>query len=336
MMMSRSHEDYYQKLSLPAIPPPSHIKTTYTTTNKRFQKYQPHETEKQLRDIIDQIDSNEFQEKLKSAMDKIVLSWTERHDALIDALDELERSKKRLEHRFYIQQQHLEKYTRQSQLYKVRYDNLLIGGGNSNYHLSSSSTLVAATATPGGGGRRRSILSSSNASCLSGKSCTSRSSSSSMRTSFSLVDELIEPIVFFDQNNLHDSDDGNNEFDLYSVLSDPDSFTLPNSSYMTPVISPLSLKSSPLSTSGATAAASENPNNLDGSSTTTIITTTTTESSTNNSVAVIIPPSQQQQTLTSPLSAVEEEALTFACGEGFWKTIARGKANKAEVDILIR
>jgi hypothetical protein len=284
-----NNEDYYMQLSLPPVPlRPINIKQKYS-------KYQGSESEKQLRAIISEIDCDDLQDRLKCAMDKIVLDWAERHDVLIDALDELERSRNKLEHRLHIQAQSYEKTLRESQLYKSRYETLWQQRTSSNYVNNNQSSQY--------NNRRRSILLSSNISCISSKSCLStsstRSSSSSMQTSsFSMVDEMIDPILFdgrlqFDNDSEY-CNNNNNEFDLYSVLSESDFCTLSNSPDITPVMSPLS----------------------------------STSLSMNNEK---IEPSTSQVTITKQSTL---PALIFACGDGFWNTIAQGK--KSEVDTLIR
>ncbi|KAG2201777.1 hypothetical protein INT47_002037 [Mucor saturninus] len=248
-----SYQDYYRKLSLPPVPPKSVI----------AQKYQQQELEDELCALIDQIDCKSLQERLQTAMDKLVLFWTDKHDRLLDSLETLEQSKKQLEHRLSIQTQHMDKSNREAQTYKARYENYA----------------------------QQQRASTRRSSCKSGKSCVTSSSSarsSSCSSSYvirsPLVDESTEP-QFYDALS-------DNEFDLDSVLSDPDSCTLPNSPYMTPLMSPLSIKSS-------------------------------TE---DNNESIPSP---------APVKEVENPVLKYACGDGFWNTIARGKTNKAEVDTLI-
>jgi hypothetical protein len=285
---NNNNQDYYTRLSLPPVP---------INTKPKYPKYQESESEKQLRDIITEIDCNDLQNRLKCAMDKIVLSWTEKHDILIDTLDKLERSKNKLEHRLHIQSQSYERTLRESQLYKTRYENLqqqrTSNNSNNNQNNNGYNTNSG----------RRSVLLSSNTSCISGKSYLSSSSarssscSSSMRTySFSMIDEVIDPVLF-DGQLLSDSDnEDHNEFDLCSVLSE--SCTRPNSPDITPVMSPLSLKSP----------------------------------SVDNEISRSLNVSQVTITKQSTIGQV----LTFACGDGFWNTIARGKNNKVEVDTIIR
>ncbi|KAK4520622.1 uncharacterized protein ATC70_006500 [Mucor velutinosus] len=283
------NEEYYQRLSLPPVPPlpsPSSIKSPTRLVFHR--RYQETEHEKQLREIISQVNCDDLQQRLKFAMDKIVTCWTDKHDAMIDALDQLEKARKKLEHRFNVQSQNYERSLRETQLYKSRLE-----------QLQQQKAIYSS--------RRRSIL-SSNASCISSKSFLSSSSarsssscSSSIRQSFSLADEIIDPILF-DSHLLVDSDNdedidtnNNNAFEPYSALSDPGPSTLPLSPNITPVPSPLSLK----------------PPINDG-----------------NSSAAIAPAAKHPET-------PPEDILTFACGDGFWNTIARGKADKAGVDALV-
>jgi hypothetical protein len=274
-----SNEEYYQRLSLPPVPPlPSPLSIKSPTRLVFHRKYQETEHEKQLKEIISQVDCDTLQQRLKLAVDKIVTCWTDKHDAMIDALDQLEKARKKTEHRLNVQSQNYERSLRETQLYKSRLEQQQQQKAIYN-------------------SRRRSIL-SSNASCISSKSFVSSSSarsssscSSSIRQSFSLVDEIIDPVLF-DSHLLVDSDNdedininNNNEFELYSALSDPDPST-PLSPTITPVPSPLSLKS---------------PSN-----------------------------DSNKNPETPP-----DDILTFACGDGFWNTIARGKADKAGVDALV-
>lgn len=288
--MASNHEEYYQKLSLPPVPPPLSVAATSPKSPIRFvfsRKYQETDNEKQMRSIINEVDCEDLQKRLKSAMDRIVTCWSDKHDSLIDALDHLEKAKKKLEHRLNVQLQNHERSLREAQLYKLKYEQQV----QQQRMIYNSNN------------RRRSIL-SSNASCISSKSFVSSSStrsssscSSSIRHSNSFVDEIIDPILMFDNQLLVDSDNDedihandNNEFDLYSALSDPDSCTLPVSPSITPMPSPLSLKSlSTDSNKHSTAAAPETPTDI----------------------------------------------LTFACGDGFWNTIARGRSDKVGVDTLV-
>lgn len=209
-MNSQTH---YQVLPLPPLP---FIKP---------RKYNI-ETE-QLQTIINDLDCKELQEKIQCAMDKIIVTWSDKHDTLVDTLNKLEETKCKLQHQVIIQSQ-------QIQLYKSRYDK-----------------------------QRKSISSNHTTS-----SCSTRSSGSIVLRNLILLD--------VDDN---DEDEDEDEFDLQSVMSDSDSFTLPNSPNInTPVLSPIMVS------------VSNNENTL----------------------------------------------LKYACGDGFWNTIARGKANKAEVDNLIR
>ncbi|CAO0792808.1 unnamed protein product [Mucor circinelloides] len=281
-----TNEEYYQKLSLPPVPPlpsPSSIKSPTRLVFHR--KYQEGEHERQLREVISQVDCDDLQKRLQLAMDKIVTCWTDKHDAMIDALDQLEKTRKKMEHRLNVQSRNYERSLKETQLYKSRLEQLQQQKAIYN-------------------NRRRSVL-SSNASCISSKSFVSTSSarsssscSSSIRQSFSLVDEIIDPILFdnhllVDSDNDEDIINNNNEFELYSALSNPDSSTLPLSPSITPIPSPLSLKSPSNDSSAAVPSAVTNPE-------------------------------------TPP-----DDILTFACGDGFWNTIARGKSDKAGVDLLV-
>lgn len=312
-----SHTDYYQQLSLPPIPP-------CTPTSPRcHNRFKGHTTEREFQVIVDQIDCTDIQEKLKKAMDNIVQSWSDRHDKLINDLNTLENSKKKLENKLMSQTQLYERSVREAQFYKLRYENFMQQPPRKINQRRSSTALV-----------------SSNASCLSGKSFSSsaRSSScaSSIRTStLSLVDELVDPALFYDQHvMLNDSDDeGNGELDLYSIMSNSESFTLPNSPIITPIMSPLSMKP-PLSVEDNEIAVTLN----DASNNTNSSKSNNSNSNSNNSNKSEI----KSASPFSTLSARQEEALKdttmlqFACGEGFWNTIAHGKLNKAEVETLVR
>lgn len=115
---------------------------------------------------------------------------------------------------------------------------------------------------------------------------------------------MIDPVLLDGQLLLSsDNDDTNNdEFDLYSVLSESDSCTLPNSPDVTPLMSPLSL-TSPRADKEMPPSRKINPN-------------------------------ASEVTITK--QSTMDQVLTFACGDGFWNTIARGKNNKVEVDTLVR
>lgn len=296
--MITTHQDYYQGLSLPPLPP----STPTSPTSPMYCRYsfKEQEAEKEFRSIIDEIDCHEIQDKLKNAMDKIISSWTDRHDRLLTDFDILDKSKKKLENKYNLQTQHYEKSMREVQFYKMRYEQFMHQQHKSHTNQRRSNTSA--------------MLVSSNASCLSGKSYVTTSStrsscsSSSIRNSMSLVDEMIDPTLFYDHHLLlNDSDDDeDSEINLFAIMSKSDSFTLPNSPNMTPILSPLSLKS-PIAQDNESMTLLNEPSPSD-----VIINTTTTQ--------------QNSQT----------DVLQFACGDGFWNTIALGKLNKAEVDNLIR
>lgn len=309
MTTATSHTDYYQQLSLPPIPP-------FTPTSPRCRnKFKELKSEREFQVLIDEIDCTDIQEKLKKAMDNIVQSWSDKHDRLINDLNTLENSRKKLETKLTTQTQQYERSVREAQFYKLRYENFM--------HQVQQQQ-------PRKINQRRSstALVSSSASCLSGKSFSSsaRSSScaSSIRTStLSLVDELIDPALFYDQHiMLNDSDDeGNGELDLYSMMSNSESFTLPNSPIITPIMSPLSIKP---------------PSSVEDNEITIVSNDTSTSSNTKNNNV------KNTNHNSTTLTARQEEALKdttilqFACGEGFWNTIALGKLNKAEVETLVR
>ncbi|KAG1637594.1 hypothetical protein G6F44_009241 [Rhizopus delemar] len=235
--------EHFGQLSLPPIPRSKH----------RYQKYQKTASHKEIYDAITEVECINLQNRLKTAMDKIVLDWTERHDHLVDALDKLESSKHKIEHQYHVQSQRYEKALREVHLYRTRYNNTL---------------------------QRRFSQTSSNASYYSERGLNN-SSVLSEQSSFSspilFTDERIDPALYH-QNLLSDEE---HEFDLSSLLSDP-------------------------------------------------VTTPDTIS--------LSPTSPQESTIES---VYKEEAkldvniLKFACGDGFWKAIAEGKSNKAEVDSLV-
>lgn len=236
--MTVHNEDYYLKLSLPSIPP---YPNSMNTKPYNLQKYQESETEQHLRDIISHISNRSNREKLKDGFNKVILAWTEKHDALIQAVEDLEKTKKRLQYRLNIQSQYFERSLKETQQYKNLYENCCL---TMKQHQRSNSNNSS-------NNRRRSLLISSNSSCLSGKSFMSSSSArssscaSSIRNSLSYVDEIMDPILF-DHQLLVDSDneDTGNEFDIYSVFSESELCALPISPNMTPpVMSPLSIKS---------------------------------------------------------------------------------------------
>ncbi|KAG1458315.1 hypothetical protein G6F55_005415 [Rhizopus delemar] len=175
--------EHFGQLSLPPIPRSKH----------RYQKYQKTASHKEIYDAITEVECINLQNRLKTAMDKIVLDWTERHDHLVDALDKLESSKHKIEHQYHVQSQRYEKALREVHLYRTRYNNTL---------------------------QRRFSQTSSNASYYSERGLNN-SSVLSEQSSFSspilFTDERIDPALYH-QNLLSDEE---HEFDLSSLLSDP-------------------------------------------------------------------------------------------------------------------
>lgn len=222
-----NNEDYYLNLSLPPVPPVQS------------------ETETTLFALLDQLSPTDERDQLKALLQKIITSYTKKHESLRHALEDVQESKKQLQSRLTAQSQQFNRSLKETEHYKNLYESIKYS-------------------------RRRSTLVSSNASCLSGRSYTSSSarssSSSSMR--YSLVDEVIDPVLF-DRHLYIDSDTEDHQIDLYSVLSESEDVPPPPD----------------------------------------------------------IPLEEDEKS---------EELLTFACGDGFWNTIANGKLNKPEVDTLIR
>ncbi|KAI9469740.1 MAG: ankyrin repeat-containing domain protein [Benjaminiella poitrasii] len=310
-MNSIDEEEYYTNLTLPPLPPLSPGKNKFQkkkSTLYRFKKYDEVQAEKFLRDLITEVECIELQNRLKQAMDNIVLSFTEKHDSLIDALDGLEQAKTELEHRLHLQSQHYERSLKEVQLfYKTQYEN------HSNFMFQHQSSRRSTSS---------SILLPSNASCISGKSYRSSSSahssscSSSIRNSFShLVDEIIDPIILHEHRSLTEDErlsSPPSEIDFYSALSDSDTST--------PALMNTPKDNRTIDTPLASSTTNDNQltiHNEIGS---------IKSHFENNSESTIIPASEGNE---------KDVALTFACGDGFWNTIARGKSNKAEVDTLV-
>jgi hypothetical protein len=173
----------FEHLSLPLIPRPKH----------RYQKYQKTASHKEIYDAITEVECINLQNRLKTAMDKIVLDWAERHDHLVDALDKLESSKHKIEHQYHAQSQRYEKALREVHLYRTRYNNAL---------------------------QRRFSQTSSNASYYSERGLNNSSmlsEQSSLSSPILFTDERIDPALYH-QTLLIDEE---HEFDLSSLLSDP-------------------------------------------------------------------------------------------------------------------
>ncbi|CAO3700379.1 unnamed protein product [Rhizopus stolonifer] len=160
----------YQCMPLPPVP-----------RTKKFQSLVSHN---EMYLIITEVECSSLQERLKTAMDKIVLDWTERHDNLVDAIDKLEHSKHIIEHQNYIQSQHYEKSLKEVQLYRARYNHIL------HRRMSQTST-----------------KSYSNFSI---------SSEPSSLMSSPLIEENMDSALF-----LRSDDDDECAFDLSSVISNP-------------------------------------------------------------------------------------------------------------------
>ncbi|KAI8061471.1 uncharacterized protein B0P05DRAFT_250069 [Gilbertella persicaria] len=247
-----SHKEYYQKLSLPPTP------TTPSQKDKQL-LFQETSYELNLRHLISEVESADIQSRLQAAIDKVMMDWADKYDALADSVHQLERSKAMLEHRLSSQSQHYERCLREMQMY---------------YKSQQSSHQR----------RRSSIPFSSNISCVSCKSYLSSSSArssscaSSIHTSFSMLEEAVVEPNFYDQETIEEL---STDLDVYSsIIADETQESLPESSKIT-----------------------------------------------NN---------DSQATITkAAVPIASEDVLVFACGDGFWNTIARGKANKPEVITLV-
>ncbi|KAG1453077.1 hypothetical protein G6F56_007661 [Rhizopus delemar] len=185
----------YQCMPLPPVP--------------RTNKFQSLASHSEMYLIITEVECSSLQERLKTAMDKIVLDWTERHDSFVDAIDKLECSKHSIEHQNYIQSQRYEKSLKEVQLYRARYNHIL------HQRMSQTST-----------------KSYSNFSILSEPSSLMSSP---------LIEENMSSALFF-----RSDDEDECAFDLSSVISNPTSTI--SSAPLSP-LSPLSPSSpsSPLS-----------------------------------------------------------------------------------------
>ncbi|KAI8991459.1 ankyrin repeat-containing domain protein [Mycotypha africana] len=331
-------EDHYRALSLPA--PPTTSKRTFTDKGNRpsftrFRKYEETKHEQQLRNIITEVDCTELQNRLKIAMDKIILSWSERHDALIDALDRLEQSKQSLQYRLSAQSHSYERCLKQCQYFKTRYEALLANQQQRHhFHRASESSLFSniSSSTYSGSISRRSLLMSSNASCLSGKSGYSTSSSSSsgrsscassIRTStISFSDDFVEPLasIVDSSSNIIDDSSGDpnqtDDIDIFTVLSETEDLNLALSPDSTnSLLSPVALATSNIMNS--TTNMNNNESQHDGG----IL---------HREHSML---SQQQQNLLGDDNS--RQILKFGCTDGFWIAISNGYGNKKEVANMV-
>ncbi|KAI7905771.1 uncharacterized protein BX663DRAFT_293287 [Cokeromyces recurvatus] len=309
-----NEEDYYASLSLPPLPPLSLRKNKLSkkkSTVCRLKKYKETKAERLLRALVTEVECVDLQNRLKQAIDDIITFFTENYDTLIDEFYELEHTKNELEYRLHIQSKHHERSLKEiQQFYKIQYEN----NPNMLFQQHGSRRSTAS-----------SILLPSNVSCISGRSYMSSSSarssscSSSMRTSFShLMDEMIDPTMIREDSILLEKEENQhhpNEIDIYSVLSDSEAGHDPSN----------------------TTDSSKGDHTL--SSLVQSPTVDDNELNTNNEISISktkFENNNSEVTITTAKKEREEDALTFACGDGFWNTIARGKNNKTDVDTLIR
>jgi hypothetical protein len=301
------------------------------------------------------VDGKELQQRIQKAMDSIITSWTRRHDDMIEALNQLEHSYATLQHESQAQATLYHKSIRESRFYKSKYQSLLSNNMSSSHYVNHHQN-----PTPPSSASlhfdRNSCLSTDScgrstvASSLANKSSTteySRYSKSSRQSrcssdgsyyhlssspSFSQSPGLPvqdptsrpPPLHKTDTGNIITSDDekddekvsliqGNQDdsFDILSVFeySYPDNFPTPKPPptcdlpLPPPSSSPLSSAPSPSADPPKTSGVLKNLH----------------ESS------FQIPP------------GVSTEELSFACGEGFWNMIARGKSSKREeVEALVK
>ena len=298
-MSSQKPEDYYQELSLPPVPSSSKDGREY------FPHYKESELESDLRGLIRKVNCVDLQNRLQIAANRLIIDWEDRHNTLIDILNELEQHKAHLEQRLHVRE-------------------------NQMFHRHQQRSAQSGQVLHPFQRRRSSITQSSTASLLSSSSGRSSSCASSVYTTFSVAEGLNQPNTSFLSSTSTSTSTAssfsvvdpiehhelNQDLDIYaSIISDD----LP--SYTN--------RHSNISSS------SNNSNYASKSVTASQLSQPLVEQNINDAGHPDIASSSDTQLYSPPTIEHSEQALTFACGDGFWNTIAKGKSNKTEVDTLV-
>ncbi|KAI8339958.1 hypothetical protein BC941DRAFT_450483 [Chlamydoabsidia padenii] len=299
------------------------------------------------------IDEKELQNRIHKAMDNILSSWTQRHDDMTEALNQLEHSYATLYHEAQAQATLYHKSIRERQFYKSKYDSLAAkfnhpsfdrrsclsidscGRSTVNTHTTSSTDYSRYSKTsyyshPSDDSYSRfSSFSSSYASSCPPSSVLSFQDPPLLS---SPKEENDDPTlggnkIHYEQEKKDDNDkvgddhDQDDKFDILSVLD----YTYPGH---IPSAKPPPTSSLPPPPSPTLSPTSTLPSNKEKSES---ITPKDLKEKEKTTVTHIM---QNDKFQTPTLHSSEE--LSFACGDGFWSTIAKGKSNKEEVETLIK
>ncbi|CEJ05025.1 hypothetical protein RMCBS344292_18973 [Rhizopus microsporus] len=282
-----SLDEYYQSFPLPPLP----------TSTQRYQKYQKTKMHYELEQTITEVEVIAIQEKLKTAMDKIVQDWTERHDSLVDALNASERMKKDLVEKYNNQLQKYQKTVKEIHFYRTSYDQLLL--------------------------RQHSLLRSS---CSSGSGrslkkgyCSPPRSASPFSTALTPVNEVVEEALSQDQLKDKEIHSMNFDSDLPDIINHSSTISECDDSLQSQDDKHTESSRIKKYTKEKDAMTRNNEENSEKE-----IDSRNNENNTDSD--------NNNNNNTRSLDPVEEtKVLKFACGDGFWNTIANGKANKEEV-----
>ncbi|CAO3600048.1 unnamed protein product [Absidia cylindrospora] len=287
--------------------------------------------------ILQEINNPSLQQKIQQAMNKIITPWTQRQDDLIHTLNQVEQSYAALQQN---NQAHLTMYLkaiRDLQFYKAKYESIdcnqysqnlkrwhPFGTDNSSGNKSNSNaTTVCTSPLPTkfqfDPRSNLNIDTSSNISVTSStdysqytKSSTPIDDYSSLSSSKSIfpTTSSLQPFTNdnYHQHSNHTSDENYND-KTDPIFSIDQNYPIPFPPQKPPPSNDLPLPPLPVSASPST-------NQEKG---------VTCEQG-----SFETPPHR----VCKKASTIEE--LKFACGDGFWNTIAKGKSNKAEVDLLVK
>ncbi|KAI8876736.1 ankyrin [Backusella circina FSU 941] len=203
-------QEYYKNLSLPPIPH-KHRENISKPRNTQT------DYEAEIRTYITLLDNDELQHKLKNTFDKLIMSWSAKHDSLIDTLIGLEQSNKTLKHRLSSQTAQCKKSQKDAAGYKARYEQLMF------QRRSSNSSQIDYN-------RRKTSLISSNVSCLSGTSYTTATNSSasirSSSSSYTQLSQLTDMVDYTAGSSLSSSAAASTIFQDDQEISDNDATIL--------------------------------------------------------------------------------------------------------------
>ncbi|KAI9493088.1 hypothetical protein BDB00DRAFT_788148 [Zychaea mexicana] len=250
----------------------------------------------QILDIIhSDIGSTTIQEKLKAAVDKMTARYIKRYSTLAQAFENLEAIRSNLEHELTIQQAHYDKAVREMKFYKSKYQRLRLTQHQNQQYQTPLSRLFIDDDDIVDWQRR--VTTANNTSEEDGGD----SAYQQLQQQDEQVVDLMAVLAMEDQPETTMSSTKTLPIQTVGVGPSAPPPTDP------PPPPPLQSYTVPACPSSPEAVQQDSSPENDSAS----------------------------EPSSDPLKNTRTMPLTFACGDGFWDTIARGKNNKVEVDSLI-